>query len=136
MFNKNDFFTDLGMFIKNEANLDWEDTGYYLDIIDQYPNYINYMIGESAHYDMKYIPAINDGWKATNGSVVIGEYRIELCCYGSTMAINLYQNEELLEMLVFNDVLDVNKQIDTINAEIHRLLVKKEKLQNKLKQMA
>ena len=135
MFNKEDFFTDLGMFIKDEANLDWEDTGYYLDIIDQYPNYTNYMIGELAHYNMKYIQPENNGWKVTNGSVVIGEYRIELCCYG-TFAINLYKNEELLEMLVFNELVDVNKQLDTINAEITSLLVKKEKLQNKLKQMA
>ncbi len=136
MLNKEDFFSDFGIFLKEEASLDWNRIAHYLEIIDQYPNYINYIIGESTHNNMEYIPAVDDGWNATDGSVVIGECIIELCCYASTFAINLYKNEELLEMLSFSDILDTNRQIESINAQIQDLLAEKESLLNNLKQMA
>ena len=135
MNNKEEFYSELGMLIKDYTNLDWDEVGIYIDILDQDEELLGAIIGDFNVDSVKYIDPECDGWNATKGSFIIGKYRLELCCYGE-FAINIYKHSAFYDMLTIKHENAALDESTSITNEIAILSEKIHILANKLKQMA
>lgn len=135
MNNKEEFYSELGMLIKDHTDLDWDEVGVYIDILDQDDEIFNAIMNDFSVESVKYIKPEADDWNATKGSFIIGKYRLELCCYGE-FAINIYKYSAFYDMLTIKHKTADLDEITSITDEIVILSEKINILANKLKQMA
>lgn len=114
--------------LKEQAGLSDNEIRTYTGIVDQHTRALTGII--DSPWSMEYIPSHGKWKSASNGSIVIGEYRLELCNYGE-LAINVYRLEELITMVthghtndIFNEIGDINKKIRELDLEREHLLEK------------